>query len=241
MVLDVLEILHGSLTILFVVISVILGLRIMSRYFERKRIEFLLFGLFWMGMVTPWIPNIITFVMVLATGGAIDIAIYVVIGIAFLPITITIGLIAFLKVLPITKRNKKIFFIIDVSVNIAYEIYFFIFLFVDLSFIAAFKDIFILEWSIPSQIYFIFSLIVFLLVGIPFSKVSLHSEDPDIHMKGRFLLIAFISFTVGTALDFTIPNPVTYLIARMILLSSSLEFYIGLVLPTWVKKLLKME
>ena len=241
MVLNELEILHGSLTILFVVISIILGIRIMSRYFERKRIEFLLFGIFWCGMVTPWIPNIITFIMVLAIGGAIDIAIYVVIGIAFLPIAITIGLIAFLKVLPLSKRNKKIFFIIDVSANIAYEIYFFVFLFIDLSFIASYQEVFIMDWSIPSQIYFIFSLIVFLLVGIPFSRISLRSEDPDIHMKGRFLLIAFLSFTIGTVLDFALPNPITYLIARIILLSSSLEFYIGLVLPKWVKKLLKME
>ncbi|MFX1378205.1 MAG: hypothetical protein ACFFA4_03855 [Promethearchaeota archaeon] len=241
MVLDLLEVLHGSLTILFVVISIILGLRIVSRYFELKRNEFLLFGIFWIGMTTPWWPNIITFIMVLVTGGAINIAIYVVLGIAFLPITITIGLIAFLKVLPLNKKNKKIFFIIDVCANIAYEIYFFIFLFIDLSFIAAFEDIFILEWSIPSQIYFIFSLIVFLLVGIPFSRVSLRSEELDIHMKGKFLLIAFISFTIGTVLDFAIPTPITYLIARLILLSSSLEFYIGLVLPNWVKKLLKMD
>jgi hypothetical protein len=241
MVLDILEILHGSLTIIFVVISIILGIRIMSRYSEHKRSEFLLFGIFWIGMTTPWWPNIITFIIVLATGASIAIAIYVVIGIAFLPVTITIGLIAFLKVLPLSKAQKKTFFIIDLCVNIAYEVYFFISLFIDLSLIATYQEIFVLDWSIPSQIYFIFSLIVFLLVGIPFSRVSLRSEDPEINMKGKFLLIAFISFSVGTVLDFAIPSPITYLIARLILLSSSLEFYIGLVLPRWAKRVLKME
>ncbi|MFX1567703.1 MAG: hypothetical protein ACFFCV_04965 [Promethearchaeota archaeon] len=241
MVLDLLEILHGTLTIIFVVISIILGIRIASRYRVLKKKQFLLFGIFWIGMTTPWWPNIITFIMVLVTGGTIDIAIYVVIGIAFLPITITIGLIAFLEVLALSKRNKKIFFGIDVAVNIAYEIYFFIFLFVDLSFIASYEEIFILEWSIPSQIYFIFSLVVFLLVGIPFSRVSIRSEDPEIRMKGKFLLIAFISFATGTVLDFAIPSPITYLIARLILLSSTLEFYIGLILPKWIRRILKME
>ena len=241
MVLDLLEILHGTLTIIFVVISIILGLRIASRYRVVKKNQFLLFGIFWIGMTTPWWPNIITFIMVLVTGGTIDIAIYVVLGIAFLPITITIGLIAFLEVLPLKKRNKKILFAIDVAANIAYEIYFFIFLFVDLSFIAAYEEIFILEWSIPSQIYFIFSLGVFLLVGIPFSRVSLHSENPEIRTKGKFLLIAFISFAAGTVLDFAIPSPITYLIARLILLSSTLEFYIGLILPKWAKRILKIK
>ncbi|MFX0008449.1 MAG: hypothetical protein ACFFA7_11805 [Promethearchaeota archaeon] len=241
MVLDLLEILHGSLTIVFVVISIILGIRIASRYPKLKRIEFLLFGIFWIGMTTPWWPNIITFIAVLFTGGSIPLTIYVVLGIAFLPITITIGLIAFLKVLPISKGKRNAFFAIDVCVNIAYEIYFFIFLFYDLSFIATYQEIFVLDWSIPSQIYFIFSLIVFLLVGIPFSRVSLRSDVPEIKMKGKFLLIAFISFSIGTVLDFAIPSQITYLIARLILLSSSLEFYIGLVLPRWTKRLLKME
>jgi hypothetical protein len=241
MVLDILEILHGSLTIVFVVISIILGIRIASRYLKLKRNEFLLFGIFWIGMTTPWWPNIITFIAVLFTGGSIPLTIYVVLGIAFLPITITIGLIAFLKVLPISKGKRNAFFAIDVCANIAYEIYFFIFLFYDLSFIATYQEIFVLDWSIPSQIYFIFSLIVFLLVGIPFSRVSLRSDVPEIKMKGKFLLIAFISFSVGTVLDFAIPSPITYLIARLILLSSSLEFYIGLVLPRWTKRLLKME
>ncbi len=241
MVLDLLEILHGSLTIIFVVISIILGLRIASRYSETKKSQFLLFGIFWIGMTTPWWPNIITFIMVLVTGGTIDLTFYVVIGIAFLPITITVGLIAFLKVLVLKKRNKKLFFAIDIAANIAYEVYFFIFLFIDLSFIATYEEIFILTWSIPSQIYFIFSLIVFLLVGIPFSRVSLRSEDPDIHMKGKFLMIAFISFATGTVLDFAIPSSIIYLIARLILLSSTLEFYIGLILPKWAKNILKME
>jgi len=241
MVLNLLEILHGTLTIVFVIISILIGLRIISRYFKLKKSQFLLFGIFWIGMTTPWWPNIITFIMVLVTGGTIDIAFYVVLGIAFLPITITLGLIAFLKVLPLKRKNKKIFFTIDVSANLAYEVYFFISLYIDLSLIAKYEEIFILEWSIPSQIYFIFSLIVFLLVGIPFSRVSLHSEDPEIHMKGKFLLIAFISFATGTVLDFAIPSPITYLIARLILLSSSLEFYIGLILPKWAKKILKME
>jgi len=239
--LNLLEILHGSLTIVFVAISIIIGIKIILKYFEVKKSEFLLFGIFWIGMTTPWWPNIITFILVLVTGGSIDIAIYVLLGIAFLPITITLGLIAFLKVLPLTKKNKKIFFIVDVSANIAYEIYFFIFLFVDLSLIAEYSDIFILEWSITSQIYFIFSLVVFLLVGIPFSRVSLHSKDPQIKIKGKFLLIAFISFATGTVLDFAIPSPIIYLIARLILLSSTIEFYIGLMLPKWAKKILKME
>ncbi len=240
MVLNLLEILHGTLTIVFVVISIFIGLRIISRYFVLKKNQFLLFGIFWIGMTTPWWPNIISFIMVLVTGGTIDIEIYVVLGIAFLPITITLGLIAFLKVLPLTKKNKKVFFAIDLCANIAYEVYFFIFLFVDLSAIASYEGLFILKWSILSQIYFIFSLIVFLLVGIPFSRVSLHSEDPEIHIKGKFLLFAFISFATGTVLDFALSSPITYLIARLILLSSSLEFYIGLILPKWVKKILKM-
>ncbi|MFX1497774.1 MAG: hypothetical protein ACFFBH_09625 [Promethearchaeota archaeon] len=52
------------------------------------------------------------------------------------------------------------------------------------------------------------------------------------------LLTAFISFTIGTVLDFPISTTPIYIIARLILLSSSIEFYIGFLLPERIKKLI---
>jgi hypothetical protein len=239
MAIELLDMVHGIFTIVFVIISIITGLIIVVKYFQLRKSQFLLFGLFWIGLTTPWWPTVIIFILALATGTSISIQAFIVVGIAFLPITITLGLIAFLKVLPMKKRSKRIILITNIIINAAYEIYFFAFLFIDISMIAEASETspFMLNWSIPSQIYFIISLLFFLYVGISFSVVSIKSEDKTVKLKGKFLLIAFLSFIIGTVVDFAIPTTIVFVIARLILLTSTIEFYIGLMLPKWIKEL----
>ena len=239
MAIELLDMVHGIFTIVFVIISIITGLIIVIKYFQLKKSQFLLFGLFWIGLTTPWWPTVIIFMIALLTGASISIQAFIVVGISFLPITIILGLIAFLKVLPMKKRNKRIILILSIIINAAYEVYFFAFLFIDISMIAeaSLTSPFMVNWSIPSQIYFIVSLLFFLYVGISFSVASIKSEDRTISLKGKFLLIAFLSFTIGTVLDFAIPTTIVFVIARLVLLTSTIEFYIGLMLPKWIKEL----
>jgi hypothetical protein len=229
---------HGIFTLIFVIISIITGAIIISKYFKLRKSQFLLFGLFWIGLTTPWWPTIIIFIMTLVTTAPVNIEAFIVFGIAFLPITIVLGLIAFLKVLPKKKRTKTIILILNLSINIFYEIFFFIFVFTDISMIAETgTSTFMIKWSVPSQIYFIVSLLFFLYVGLSFSISSIKEQDDVISLKGKFLLVAFLSFTIGTVLDFAIPMTLTYVIARLILLTSTLEFYIGLMLPKFIEKI----
>ncbi len=229
---------HGIFTLIFVIISIITGAIIISKYFKLRKSQFLLFGLFWIGLTTPWWPTIIIFIMTLFTTAPVSIEAFIVFGIAFLPITIVLGLIAFLKVLPMKKRTKTIILILNLSINIFYEIFFFIFVFTDISMIAEpGTSTFMIKWSVPSQIYFIVSLLFFLYVGLSFSISSIKEQDEVISLKGKFLLVAFLSFTIGTVLDFAIPMTLIYVIARIILFTSTLEFYIGLMLPKFIEKI----
>ena len=239
MAIELLDMVYGIFTIVFVIISIITGLIIVIKYFQLKKSQFLLFGLFWMGLTTPWWPTVIIFIIEFIIGTSISIQAFVVIGISFLPVTITLGLIAFLKVLPMKKKRKKSILIINILINAAYEVYFFTFLFIDIAMIAKASETspFMLNWSIPSQIYFIVSLLFFLYVGISFSVTSIKVEEKVVSLKGKFLLIAFLSFTIGTVLDFAIPTTIVFVIARLILLTGTIEFYIGLILPKWIKEI----
>jgi hypothetical protein len=88
----------------------------------------------------------------------------------------------------------------------------------------------------------LFALVVFVGFGFLFTKVTLNSEKPEIRLKGKFLLIAFVSFLVGIFLEVLIPiTPLTVVIIRLILVSSSIEFYFGYILPSWVKKVFLKE
>ena len=115
MAIELLDMVHGIFTIVFVIISIITGLIIVIKYFQLKKSQFLLFGLFWIGLTTPWWPTVIIFMIALLTGVSISIQAFIVVGISFLPITIILGLIAFLKVLPMRK-------LIHIFANLRYEV-----------------------------------------------------------------------------------------------------------------------
>jgi len=69
------------------------------------------------------------------------------------------------------------------------------------------------------------------------------SEDPSIQWKGRFMLIAMISFAVGAFLDAVLTfTPLELVLVRLLLISSSIEYYLGFFLPNSIaNRLIKKE
>ena len=80
---------------------------------------------------------------------------------------------------------------------------------------------------------------MFLITGLLMGKECLRSENREIVLKGKFLIVAFISFLLGAMLDIILPlHPVGIMANRLILISSAIEYYIGFTLPEFVKKLI---
>lgn len=238
MVLSGLDILHSTFTLIAVLISIIIGLIITSKYFKVKQINVLLIGLFWTGLTFPWLPTVITFIMLWFSENGLSVEGYIIIGITILPLTVLCGLTAFTNLLGIKKNKRRLILLLVLLFNLIFEILIFYFLFINVALIATLIPPFNIQWSPLSQVYFIINLALFLIVGILFSRRSMKSENREVKFKGKLLLTAFISFTIGTVLDFAISTTPTYIIARLILLSSSIEFYIGFLLPERIKKLI---
>ncbi|TFG06471.1 MAG: hypothetical protein EU539_07510 [Promethearchaeota archaeon] len=236
-----LDILQATFSLIFVVISIIIGIKISTKYLTYKIQELLLLGIFWIGITSPWWPNVITFLLILIFNAPISIADFLIVGFAVLPITIIIGLIAFTGIMKIEKWKRSLIVFIIAIPNLGFEILLFYFYFTDLSFIATITGTFTIEYSIFSQIYFIFGLIVFLITGISFSKQLLDAGDLKDNMRGKLLLVAFISFVIGTILDFMFALTLIYVIARLILVSASFEFYMGLIFPEWTRNIFLRE
>ena len=75
-----------------------------------------------------------------------------------------------------------------------------------------------------------------------FARVSIKSHNPEVSLKGKLILMSFISFTVAAVIEtFGHLDPLTVVITRSILISSSIEFYLGWILPDWMKKRLLKE
>ena len=240
MVLLDIEIVNGLLATIFVIISVYVGIRILLKFFEKKQRVFLFFGLTWILIVCPWYPFMISFFVGLATDNALPLQTYVLLGNLLVPPGILVGVAAFTELL--YHDSQKTLCIVFGIIAILMEIFIVYLIIFNPSFIGILNDRVDFEYSLFFQAYLLSMLLIILIAGILFSRKSLLADDKMIKLKGKFLLVAFITFSIGTAMEATVPlNYVTLVITRLFLLLSALCFYGGFILPKWMGHLFGVE
>ncbi len=241
--LELIEMLQGSFSLIFVIISIIVALKIIIRYFEYKSITFLEIGIAWAGMTVPWLPDSINFILFLTSNPFLSVEAYLIIGNSFLMVFVILWLVAFIKLLHI-ENKKNLILGIAIALSIVFEIFFFILLSINTDLIGISYGPFHYSFSDFIVLYMVSMILIVLVTGLKFGAVSLKSGDPAIVLKGKFLITAFITFTLGAILDAMLSPmliPITVVLTRVILISSSILFYIGFILPNWVKKIFLKE
>ncbi len=236
MILEPLDYLNGTLSIIIVTTNIIVGINIASKYFQYKQREFLLIGIFWMGIASPWYPSSISFLVALATGEGLGIQIYLIFGDVLIPLLIVIWLAG---ITDLMYKNKQQSILIIASIyGIVFEIIFFYLLFTDITLLGELQGIVDVQYKAFLIFYILSVFIILLITGMLFSLDLLKSDDPELKLKGKLILIGLLSFLIGALLDASVPlNYITLPITRLILILSSVEFYAGFVLPEWTKKL----
>ena len=121
---------------------------------------------------------------------------------------------------------------------VTFELIFMIIFFVNPLLIGNQLSPFIVEWAIWIQFYLLLSIVLFLITGFLFARASLKTEDTEVKLKGKFLIAAFLTFTIGTVIDVIGAGGSTEILiflARTFVITSSLCFYIGFTLPKFCK------
>ena len=225
MELEYFEIVNGVFSLIFIIISIIVGLIIASKYPKHKNKNLLIIGFVWVGLAEAWIANSFSFLFTIITGELLSTEIYYLIGITFTPITLFIWMVAFTD-LVYSGKNRKIILLIFAAYGIVFEIVFFYFLFNDVSFLGELVSPVNSDYGLFLQLYLFSVIIITLITGILFARESLKSDNPEIKLKGKFLFLAFIFFGVGAVLDTITTDSVAFIaLSRIILISSSLAFY----------------
>ncbi|MHA1149404.1 MAG: hypothetical protein ACTSR8_14300 [Promethearchaeota archaeon] len=227
------EIFNGIFSLLFVIISFMIGIIIISRYFESKQKLLVYVGLSWIFLSELWWPSSLSVIMGILTGEGISLELYLFVGVFFVPIVIIFWLSAFTELL--YRDKKKLIIGIFIIEAILFESYFLYFLFTNPVELGHLQSHVNMKYGTVVLIYLISHLIIMLITGVLFGRESLKSDHPEIKLKGRFLIIAFILFTFGAAIDAIFP--IGFIVSRIILIASSICFYNGFILPEWIKKL----
>jgi len=209
---------------------------------QYKKRDFLVVGLTWVLLASPYWPDAIQFLTIMIFRQQINSILYFFLANAFIaPIHITwiIALTDFLY----RKQQKKIIAFFGTEA-IIFEIVFIVVFILNPTIIGDQKSVFVVEWAIWIQIYLLLSIALFLITGFLFARESLKSDNSELKLKGKFLIIAFISFTIGTVIDVIgadNPTEITIFLARTFVIISSICFYFGYTLPKFIKELFIKE
>ena len=225
------------------IISSILSIIIITKYFKYHSWEFLLVGIAIFGLAGPWFPDSITFILILFTGANYDATIYLnftivvnVVVTALTPISIISWLTVITKFLEL--EHRKLLIIIAVILLVLFEIFLFVFVALDFNLIGVFYGPFDYQWGLYTTIYYLSSIAIVIISGIPFALKSIKSKQLEINLKGKFLLVGLISFIIGALIPYIFYYISALVVSRLILVTSSIELYVGFMLPRWVKELI---
>ncbi|MFX1398915.1 MAG: hypothetical protein ACFFAS_17935 [Promethearchaeota archaeon] len=216
-----------------------------QKYLKFKDKQLLLVGLTWIFMTSVWWGDAISFIMMLI-GGETN---YLLDPLYFF---INNGLVVLLfftwprtfgdLVLGGKKKLRKFLIWIIAIWGIIIETVFLIIFFIDYRLIGDRIGPYSAEWCLFVYSYVFLGTMVFTISGIIFSYTAIKSYDPNIQLKGKWLMGAFIMIIAGAVLEvFFVEIEEINLVARILFIFAALSFYIGFVLPDFVKKLFKIE
>ena len=205
------------------------------KYFKYKNRELLFVGSTWCLITSPFWSDIISFLAILFFGTPLSDFFYFLFSLGFIPIAHVTWMAAITSFF--YKEKQKIVVIIFFFEAILFEILFISFLIIEPLIIGTRVPMSHVEWAPFTIFYFVFSILVFLLTGIIFALHCIKLPDKETKLKGKLLLIAFISFVIGTIIEiYPLFFEFKYVLSRIIIFSAALEFYLGFALPNWLKK-----
>jgi hypothetical protein len=235
MALEFLEILNGTFSLIFVFVSMLVGIKIISRYFYFKRREFILMGVSWIGLTSPWWGGSLSLIFALIFGEGLSLQLYLLVTITSLPTTIFFYLTAITDL--VGKKKQTLILISILLIGVIFDIFYIYYSITDPIMLGELESAIDIRFKNFAVLYILFCLIVFIIGGSILAFSSFKSEKKAVRLQGKFLFLAFISFFFGAILDASISlTLVSLFMTRIILISSAIEFYIGFVLPKRIKE-----
>ena len=250
---ELVDVLHGSFSLVYVIISFSIGLIILLKYFKFKNRLYVLVGLTWIFLSLPWLPDSVSFVRSLFFGTQLSDEWYFIIGNVFIPIALISWIIAYTDM--INKEKQKLAVCLILILSIVFEIIFFTLFFIDypdISLIGVYTTLFSADLGIFLIISLFITMLIMLTTGLKFAAKSIRSEDKEVRLKGKLLRVAFLTFAIAALLEksarsimlgvvFQDPNDplltVMLAIVRVLLVLSAFAFYGGFLLPRWIKEI----
>ncbi len=228
------EFIEGFLSLIWVIFATIIGFMIILK--TRKK-QYLTVGIFWIFMCGGWWASSVQFITIIAMDYRLPDPLYLMLTMLAIPWGVICWLISFGNFAYPDYKKKLVY--INLIIIIIYQSLFLIFTFTITEWVGT-RDpltLFNTKFSYFSLFFIIYGMVLILITGAIFSIKSMKMDDKKIQWKGRFLLIAFILYSIGAVFDAAInpsdPNISTLVIflTRIALVISGILFYFAFFLP----------
>jgi len=244
--LDDLTLLSGILGFLAVCIAWLYGVIVLLKFIKTKEKSLGYFFLAIMFTMSPWYPSGLGFIYWVFTRNELAYPTYVLLGTIGVPIALLSWLQIYMPALH--QKQKGVVNLIAVCLSLAFYIYLFYFLFfaplapMD-TVIGIKRNPIDIDYKGFILVFLAISLVISTVTGNEFSIASLKIKaDPSLVWKGRFLILSFNLFAIGAFGDgFITLTPPTLIIFRLFMVLASTFYYIGFILPKWMRKILKLN
>ena len=246
--LNVLAQISGLTTFIALLVAFAIGFTILYKALKNKERILYLFSLCVFFTTSPWWPMAFSYIFWVITTNTIPYQIFIIIGTFGIPIAIFSWLDIYFNL--IFPQYKKIVMRLYALLTIAFVLYVIFF-----AFLAPGAPIEPLLGSFDSNnpiklnskgfvsIYRLISVLLAIITGVHFSIKSMEvRNNPNMVWKGRFLLIAFLLFTYCAVFDAIVPmNALLLVINRCLLALTAFFFFLGFLLPNWIKRILGID
>ena len=220
----------GVFSLIYVIITLILSLRIAFKYRILEKKVYLLVGLAWLGMSRIFWASSISFLSLLITGKGLPLFLYILITYPLQSVFLILWLVGLNDLMDLSRYKRFIF--IYVAIIFIFEVIMFYYYIIDISVIAVFVNPVDISLGLITVTYLLLILGLLLVSGIVLAIEFFTTGNPETKLKGKFLLIAFVLFVIGAFLETFISFPPI----RLLLAFSAIMFYIGFMIPESIKK-----
>jgi len=227
------SIIDGITAIIYISISIIIGLLLITKFLKYKDKKLLFIGLNIILLPSSWWPA--AFGYLLALGGIYleNIPYSIILQI---PQTLNIFLwIYIFSEMQYPDKQKKIKEIVAIYATLWAIIYLiFVFINVDM-FIIIRQGIIDISYRLTALIMVAMHLSIFVITFTIFGRESLKSSDQETRLKGKLLFLFLGGFIFGTLFDSFIPGDFGALPARIVLILASICLYLVFAMPEGLK------
>ena len=241
MSLTTIELIMGIFNFMVMLVYVIVGLRIASKYIKYRQKTLIYAGVAWSSIGTVFLGFSINFIYYLFTGKLVSEVLVWILTSCFVPVGLTFiyFLLADLKVN--IQGFKRLIQLYSIITNIIFEIYLIYAYITDISLVGISIGAFDGVWQGISALWLLYAMISVVIIVLIIGIDAIKSTNAEVKLKGKFLIIAVVVFLLASILDLNYlrltDNPYIAGLAKLFMIISGLLFYCGYILPIWIKNL----